>query len=279
MTTPHHLRQHLSALHIYPVKSLRGLTPMEAVVEPWGLSGDRRWMVVDGAGRFITQRERPELARVDCEPMPDGGVRLGGPGCEALTVPLPVSGMTVQVRVWDDKVEAVPAGDAAGAWLSAYLGTEAALVHLDDPARRRPADPDYVLPGETVSFADGFPLLVTTTSSLDDLNARIARGDRPGEGPVPMDRFRPNAVIDGTAPWAEDGWRRIRIGEVTFRVVKPCGRCVVTTTDQRTGARGREPLRTLAGFRRSGGRLVFGQNLVPEHSGTLRVGDAFTVVE
>ncbi|WP_127360796.1 MOSC domain-containing protein [Actinacidiphila soli] len=278
MTTPR-----LSALHIYPVKSFRGRAPKEVGVEPWGLAGDRRWMVVDAMGRFVTQRERPELALVDAEPTQDGGLRLGGPGREVLTVPVPVtaplSGATVPVTVWGDKVEAVPAGDAAAAWLSAYLGTEAALVYLDDPARRRPVDPEFALPGDSVNFADGFPLLLTTTGSLDALNSLIARGDRSAEGPLPMDRFRPNAVIDGTAPWAEDGWRRIRIGEVAFRVVKPCGRCVITTTDQRTGERGREPLRTLARHRRVGGQLVFGQNLIPEHPGTLRVGDALFVMD
>jgi uncharacterized protein YcbX len=278
MTTPR-----LSALHIYPVKSVRGRAPKEVGVELWGLAGDRRWMVVDAAGRFVTQRERPELALVEAEPTYDGGLRLGGPGREVLTVPMPVtaplSGATVPVTVWGDKVEAVPAGDAAAAWLSAYLGTEVALVYLDDPARRRPVDPEFALPGDSVTFADGFPLLLTTTASLDALNALIARGDRSAEGPLPMDRFRPNAVIDGTEAWAEDGWRRIRIGDVTFRVVKPCGRCVITTTDQRTGERGREPLRTLARHRRVGGQLVFGQNLIPEHPGTLRVGDALFVMD
>jgi uncharacterized protein YcbX len=153
------------------------------------------------------------------------------------------------------------------------------LVHLDDPSRGRPVDPEYALPGETVTFADGFPLLLTTTASLDALDSLIARGDHAAEGPLPMDRFRPNVVIDGTAPWAKDGWRRIRIGEVVFRVPKPCGRCLITTTDQRTAERGREPLHTLARHRRSGSRVIFGQNLVPENRGTLRLGDALTVLE
>lgn len=279
---------YLSALHIYPVKSLRGSAPDRADVEPWGLRGDRRWMVVDDSGRFVTQRQRPELALLDTGPARDGGgspaggrggLRLGGPGLEALTVPVPAAGPTVPVTVWQDKVEAVPAGDTAAAWLSGYLGTPVSLVYLDDPARRRPVDPEYGGPDATVSFADGFPLLLTTTASLDALNALIAGGGRPDEGPLPMDRFRPNAVIGGTRAWAEDGWRRVRIGEVVFRVVKPCGRCVITTTDQRTGKRGKEPLRTLAAHRRFGGQLVFGQNLIPEHPGTLRVGDALCVMD
>lgn len=144
---------------------------------------------------------------------------------------------------------------------------------------RRPIDPEFARPGETVSFADGYPLLLTTLGSLDALNALIARGDRPGEGPLPMNRFRPNVVIEGTAPWAEDDWSRIAVGEVTFRVAKMCGRCVVTTTDQSTAERGREPLRTLARHRRFGDKLVFGQNLVPESPGSVRVGDPVRLLE
>lgn len=269
----------LHAIHLYPVKSIAGVDPGEAVVEPWGLAGDRRWMLVDGTGKYITQRTHPTLALAIARELPGGAVRLTAPGQEPLTVQVPAADLTTQVQVWEDKVEAVNAGRAAAAWFSAYLGVEAALVHLDDPARRRPVDPDFGRPGESVSFADGFPLLVTTTSSLDAVNALIARGDHADEGPLPMSRFRPNVVVDGTAPWAEDAWRRVRIGEVTFRVVKPCGRCVVTTTDQRTARRGKEPLRTLARHRRLGGQLVFGQNLIPENTGTIRRGDPFEVLD
>ncbi|TKA08808.1 MOSC domain-containing protein [Actinacidiphila oryziradicis] len=274
MITPH-----LSSLHIYPVKSVHGQTCHEAIVEPWGLSGDRRWMLVDRSGRFITQREQPRLALVAAEPLAEGGLRLTAPECPELVVGVPVSGIAAPVTVWKDKVEAVPAGAEAAAWFSAYLGSAAGLVHLDDPARRRPVDPEFGRPGETVSFADGFPLLLTATASLHALNSLIARGDHAQEGPVPMDRFRPNAVIVGTEPWAEDSWRRIRIGEVIFRVAKPCGRCVVTTTDQHTAERGKEPLRTLARHRRSGNQVLFGQNLIPEHRGTLRVGDPLHILE
>jgi uncharacterized protein YcbX len=186
---------------------------------------------------------------------------------------------TILVEIWRDKVEAVPADAAADAWFSDYLDTDVRLVHLDDPARRRPIDPEYAQPGETVSFADGYPLLLTTLSSLDALNSLIAQGDHADEGPLPMNRFRPNVVVRGTAPWAEDEWSRIAIGEVTFRVAKKCGRCVVTTTDQATGERGKEPLRTLAHHRRFGDKLVFGQNLVPESGGTVHVGDAVEILE
>ncbi|SHL49818.1 MOSC domain-containing protein [Actinacidiphila paucisporea] len=275
MTTPR-----LSALNIYPVKSLRAVGTQEAVVEPWGLAEDRRWMLVDaGTDSAVTQREQPRLTLLAALPVGGGGLRLTAPGQPPLTVVPPASGPLRTVRLFAGKVDVLPAGDEADAWFSGYLGTPVRLVHLDDPGVRRPIDPRYALPGETVSLADGYPLLVTTTASLDALNALIAAGDRAQEGPLPMSRFRPNVVVDGTDPWAEDGWRRVRIGQVTFRVPKPCGRCVVTTTDQDSGARGKEPLRTLARHRRIGSALVFGQNLVPEQSGTLRVGDPLTTLE
>jgi uncharacterized protein YcbX len=269
----------LQSIHIHPVKAFRSLALREAVVEPWGLAGDRRWMLVDDGGKVVTQRQRPRLALAAAEPLPGGGLRLSAPGAEPLTVPVP-SGGTVTVELFRDKVEAVPAEDpAAHAWCGALVGADVRLVYLDDPATRRPVDPEYALPGETVSFADGYPLLLTTTASLDALNSLIGQGEFADEGPLPMDRFRPNVVVAGTAPWAEDAWSRVTIGEVAFRVAKPCGRCVVTTTDQGTAARGREPLHTLGRHRRSGGKLVFGQNLVPLSPGTVRVGDPVTVVE
>ncbi|WP_052867238.1 MOSC domain-containing protein [Streptomyces niger] len=268
----------LRTLQLYPVKSLAGIALSSADVEPWGLSGDRRWMVVDEQRQLVTQRSRPRLALAVVEAGPDGGIRLSAPGMADLSVEVPAPGATVPVRVFRDKVEAVPASEAAADWFSTYLETEVTLVHMDDPAVRRPVHQDYGRPGDTVSFADAFPLLLTTASSLDALNSLIAQGDHADEGPLPMERFRPNVVVEGTAPWAEDDWRRVRIGEVTFRVAKPCGRCVVTTTDQRTAERGKEPLRTLARHRRFGDDLVFGQNLIPESRGTLRVGDPFEVL-
>ncbi|MFD3354206.1 MOSC domain-containing protein [Streptomyces fradiae] len=273
-------RPALRSLHVYPVKALGGFAPAHAVVEPWGLAGDRRWMVADRDGKAVTQRQHAVLAPACAAPLPDGGVRVSAPGRAplAVAVPDPASCGTVAVDVFGTKVEAVPAGAEADAWFSAYLGADVRLVHMDDPARRRPVDPAYAREGETVSFADGFPLLVTTTASLDALNALIAAGDHADEGPLPMERFRPSVVVDGTAAWEEDRWARIAVGEVVFRVTKPCGRCVVTTTDQRTGVRGKEPLRTLSRHRRSGSKVIFGQNLVPESTGTLRAGDPVRVL-
>lgn len=268
----------LRSLHVHPVKSVGGHALAEAAVEPWGLAGDRRWMLVDAVSRAVTQRQQARLALAAAEPLPDGAVRLSAPGLAPLTVAVPEPSGTTTVEIFGDKVDAVPAGAASADWFSAFLDVPVRLVHLDDPAYRRPVDPDYALPGETVSFADGYPLLVTSASSLDALNSLIAQGDHPDEGPLPMNRFRPNLVVDGTPPWAEDDWTRIAVGEVSFRVTKPCGRCVITTTDQTTAERGKEPLRTLARHRRFGDRLVFGQNLVPEHTGTVRVGDPVRIL-
>ncbi|MFB6847032.1 MOSC domain-containing protein [Streptomyces sp. NPDC056373] len=271
---------HLHSIHVHPVKAVRGLAPGQAVVEPWGLAGDRRWVLIDDGGKVVTQRGQPRLALAAAGLLPGGGVRLSAPGMPPLTVPVPRPSVTVPVEIFRDKVEAVPAEDeAAHAWCSAHLGIEVRLVHLDDPATRRPLAPEYARPGETVSFADGFPLLLTTTASLDALNSLIAQGEYAGEGPLPMNRFRPNVVVTGTPAWAEDDWSRLAIGDVPFRVAKTCGRCVVTTTDQDTGERGREPLFSLGRHRRRDGKLVFGQNLVPLSRGTIRVGDPLRILE
>lgn len=269
----------LRAIHVHPVKSVAGYAPDEAAVEPWGLAGDRRWMLVDGDFRYVTQRLHPRLALCSAHPLPGGGLRISAPGAQPLDVPLPPAGDTAEVTIFEDRVTAALTGDGPAAWFSEQLGAEVRLVHLDDPARARPLAAGHGRADATVSFADAFPLLVTTTSSLDALNSLIAQGDYADEGPLPMDRFRPNVVVEGTAPWSEDGWRRIAIGDVPFRVAGPCGRCVMTTTDQRTAERGREPLRTLARHRRIGDLLVFGQNLVPERPGTVRVGDAVEILE
>jgi uncharacterized protein YcbX len=270
----------LQSIHLHPVKAFRGLAPREAVVEPWGLAGDRRWTLIDDGGKVVTQRQQPRLALAAAQLVPGGGVRLSAPGMDPLTVPVPRPVDPVVMDVFGDKVEGVLAeGAAVHAWCSDYLGLAVRLVHMADPATCRPVDPRYARPGETVSFADGYPLLLTTTASLDALNSLIAHGPRAAEGPLPMNRFRPSVVVAGTEAWAEDTWSRIAVGEVTFRVAKPCGRCVVTTTDQDTAARGREPLSTLGRHRRIGGKLAFGQNLVPLSCGTVRVGDPVTVLE
>ncbi|GAA4092021.1 MULTISPECIES: MOSC domain-containing protein [Streptomyces] len=265
-------------IRVHPVKSVGGYDAAQAVVEPWGLAGDRRWMLVDTDGTAVTQRERPELALSSAATLPGGGVRLSAPGRADLAVEPPEPLATTSVTLFGTKFEAVAAADAAHAWFSDLLGADVRLTHLDDPASRRTINPQYAPNGETVSFADGFPLQIATRASLDALNSLIDQGDRPHEGPLPMNRFRPNVVLDGTEAWAEDSWSRIVIGDVSFRLAKPCGRCVITTTDQATAVRGKEPLRTLARHRRIGGSLAFGVLVIPENTGTIRVGDAMKVL-
>jgi len=264
----------LSSIHVYPLKSASGTAPDEADVERRGLAGDRRWMLVDGDGTFLSQRSHPRLALIDVSTTPHS-LRLSAPDQSSIDVPRPAaSAATRTVTVWGDAVEAALAAADAHAWCSAFLDADVRLVYMPE-AGRRAVDSEYaVQEDDIVSFADGYPLLLTTTASLADLNRRL-------DAPLPMNRFRPNVVVDGTAAWAEDAWRRIRIGEVTFRAVKPCGRCAVTTTDQQTAARGKEPLKTLATFRRGPdtGKVYFGWNLIPEAPGRLRVGDAVEVLE
>ncbi|WP_327308227.1 MOSC domain-containing protein [Streptomyces sp. NBC_01298] len=268
----------VQALHVHPVKSVAGTAPDEVAVEPWGLSGDRRWAVVDAEGAVITQRQQPRLALARARPLGGGGFEVSAPGMPDLTVEVPGRGPLEPVMLFGKKIETVEAARSAADWFTAYLGVPAHLVHLDDPAVRRPVDPQYALPGETVSLADGYPLLITTLASLDALNALIARGGHPDEGPLPMNRFRPNVVVSGAEAWAEDGWERVAIGDAVFRGARECGRCVVTTTDQTTALRGKEPLQTLARHRRIGKSLAFGRLLVPVRLGTLRVGDEVRVL-
>jgi hypothetical protein len=267
------LDMRLSEIRIYPVKGLRGLSVEAAVVEPWGLARDRRWMVVDANGRFLSQREAPEMARIAAESH-GGGLRLTMAGREALVVATP-SGCAVEVVVWRDAVPARAAGAGADAWLSAALGRPCRLVFMADPAEARPVDQTYGEPADRVSFADGYPLLATNPASLADLSARAGMPD------LSMDRFRTNLVIDGAEAWGEDHWRELRIGDAVFAVVKPCARCAVTTVDQDRGERHPEgePLRTLLTFRRDArGQPIFGQNLIPRRLGEIHVGDAVVAV-
>lgn len=265
----------LAEIRIYPVKGLRGSYVTQAVVEPWGIKGDRRWMLVDAQGVFLSQRKLPKMATIDACLL-DGGLRLSADGVAPLEVSEPGrSERSVEVAIWKSRVPASAGPPESEAWLSAVLGTACRLVFMADPADARPADPEYALASDRVSFADGYPLLVTSAASLADLNARLDR-------PVPMERFRTNLAIDGAAAWAEDRWHRLQIGDAAFEVVKTCDRCAVTTVDQVSGRKfeDNEPLQTLGGFRRDGrGRIIFGQNLVPRRLGSIAVGDAVAVVD
>jgi uncharacterized protein YcbX len=258
-------------LYIYPVKSCGHISVDEAVVGATGFELDRRWMVVGDDGRFLSQREHPRLALV--------GVRLGedrlvleAPALPPLEIALEgETRLAGRVRVWDDECPAFDEGRGAARWFSEHLGCSARMVRMagDDA---RPLGSSSAQPGDRVSFADGFPFLLLSVPSLDGLNHRLSL-------PVPMDRFRPNIVVDDCEAHAEDEWIRVRVGEVVFRIAKPCARCVVTTVDQETGERGREPLRTLSTYRSFDGQVLFGQNLVHEGRGVVRVGDPVEVLD
>lgn len=271
----------LSSIHLYPVKALRGYDVTEAVVEPWGLRGDRRFMLVDEGGRFLTQRAHPRLTQAFAGYTAAGALRLTtteAAGLPELVVPLPTDGDLISVTVWRSTLDAMLADDEAHRWFGKLLGFDTRLVYLDDPTRR-PVNPRHGRETDRVSFADGFPVHVTTDGSLNQLNDwLLAAGEV--DDPLPMNRFRPSVVVGGVEPWAEDGWSLLRIGGVEFRVANTSGRCVVTTTDQDTGERDREPLRTLARRRRFGDKLVFGQHLIPDlpaGTGRIAVGDPVTV--
>jgi MOSC domain-containing protein len=279
----------LTSVHTYPIKGCHRIDHDTADVDPWGLAGDRRWLVVDDAdGRSVTQREAPGLVTVRPSVV-DGVLRLRADGAPDLDLPEP-AGEPVPVAVHHVSLVATPAGPAADSWFTAVLDRKVRLVWLDDPTRR-PIGGEYAEAADRVSFADGYPVLLANTASLGALNGWLLEDGSP-EGPLPMDRFRPNLVVSGAEPWAEDGWpgRRLRIGSATFRAAGPCGRCVVTTTDQRTGERGHEPLRTLGKHRRGlrvsggwrvgqdqvGGKLLFGTNLIPDGPGRVEVGGPVT---
>ena len=263
---------HIAALSIYPVKSCAGiaLTSVEAL--PTGLAHDREWMVIDPQGRFVTQREAPRMALVQTA-LDDEGLRLDAGGM-SLTVPFEQDGALREVSVWRSKVPAFDAGEEAARFFSDFLGRPLRLVRFD-ARHARLSNRDWTggLKAPNL-FSDGYPVLVATEASLADLNARI------GGTPLPMSRFRPNIVLGGVGAWAEDGIVDFSVGEVELRIVKPCTRCVITTTDQESGQRdGVEPLQTLMGFRndRRVGGVTFGQNAIVLRPGRLAVGDAVSL--
>jgi uncharacterized protein YcbX len=273
----------LAALNRYPVKSCRGEELHHATVQPWGLAGDRRWMVVDDRGSAITAREHPRLLLTRAR-LTEGGVHLTHPDLHPLDVATPEGTELTEVDVFGRlRFPAAVADRAAHAWVSRIAGGSARLVYLDDPSRR-PTNPECTKASDRVSFADGYPLLLANEASLDALNGWIAAGPLAHEGPVPMTRFRPNVVVRGAPAWAEDTWRRLRIGPVVFRAVKGCDRCVITTTDPDSAARGKEPIATLARYRRWDGMTWFAMNLVPDIEPgagfpTIGIGDEVEVLE
>jgi len=263
---PRRRSMHLSSLYRFPLKSAAGESLQRCASDSLGLLGDRRWMVAAGTGRFLTQRILPRMALLQAHWQGDTALKLAAPGMPELLVRVPDDKTMRCVQVWSANPVVPDAGETAAAWLSDFLGQACRLVYLpeDDGIQ---VDLDYARLGERTAFSDGFPFLLIGQASLDDLARRVGR-------PLEMLRFRPNLVVSGAEPYAEDGWKRIRIGQLTFRVVKPCSRCVIPTLDPATGERApdREPLNTLLSYRKGPGGVFFGQNLIAEGRGELELG-------
>lgn len=266
---------HITALYTYPIKSCGALSHTEIEISARGPRDDRRWMIVSddsqNSGMFITQREYPRLALVQPTVTPDC-LHITAPDLPPLDIPLfdnPPE--TRQVVIWRDTAQAVDMGPLAAEWFSTHLGLAVRLVQMADHHYRR-VDATYSPEAAQVGFADGYPLLLISQASLDDLNKRLIER---GKVAVPMNRFRPNIVVEGCEPFAEDTWQSITANGISFDVAKPCARCVMTTVDQSAGKSPdpKEPLATLSTFRRvDGNKLMFGQNLVHRQQGILSIG-------
>ncbi len=269
----------VSDLFIYPLKSARGIALPFTEIDAYGLPGDRRAMVTDADGQFITQRELPALARIDVRPE-TGAFRLLMQGKADIAVPPPHPERRLDVTVWKSAVSAAVADDDSNGRLSEWLGREVKLVFFDSAARRT-ANAEWAGEGTPVTFSDGYQILVTTTGSLKALNADLAAH---AEGDVGMERFRPNIVIDTDEAWAEDRWAAIEIGGIRFDLVKPCARCIMTTQDQLTGSREvANPMPAMGRIRMSGDRRVpgplFGWNVTPRGTGRVAIGDEVKIIE
>jgi len=267
----------ITQLNIYPVKSARGIALSQSAISAEGLPGDRRAMLVDPSGHFITQRELPAIASLKVVPEA-GGYRLSidGKG-EVLAVP---SSARLEVTVWKSNVDAALATDDVNGTLSQWLGKEMKLAFFDDQSTRL-ANVEWIGNETPVTFADGYQILVATTASLEALNADMMAN---GEDSIGMERFRPNIVLETDEAWAEDRWAAIDINGIRFDLVKPCARCIMTTQDQKTGSRDvPSPMKAMGRIRMSADRRVpgvlFGWNLTPRGQGTISLGDVATVVE
>ena len=266
----------VDSLHVYPLKSIAGQRLSNAEVTPRGFAHDRRFLLVDLEHRFLTGRQHPDLVLARATVLNDGW-RFDAPGCEPLHVTPPDDDVdAITVTIWNDEVPARPVGARADAWFSDYLGQPCQLVYQHDQDLRPVRPARATRDSDVVSFADGYPVLLIGTASLADLNARLAM-------PVSMGRFRTNIVADTHEAFVEDRWRRIRIGDVEFDVVKRCARCVFTTIDPLSGARdpNNEPLATLRGYRLDKGErgVMFGVNLIPRSVGHIACGLPIDVIE
>jgi len=250
---------------------MRGINLKFATLDDMGICWDRRWMVIDKNSHFLTGRQQPKLLTIQPQVTEEGVLSLQFPEGNTTHVALATSkNQQIPVTIWKDQVMATSLDSQCDRTLSNFLGQKCRLVFIDDNEIRQ-LDQEYANPEERTGFADGFPLLLISEASLNDLNARLIE-------PLPMQRFRPNIVVDGCAAYAEDTWRNICINKLRFAVVKPCSRCVMTTVDQNTGKKmGKEPLKTLMEYRRQGNKVMFGQNVIHRDKGVIKLGDTLEI--
>lgn len=278
----------VSELAIYPVKSCAQIRVPSATIDAFGLHMDRRWMLIDENGTFLSQRKFPRMCLIQ-PTLSEGAVTLTLPltpqvedkfGVQSCHVSSNNLSIYRDVSVWADTCAALDCGDEAAQWLSTFLETKCRLVYFRE-AENRQVDLDYANQGDRTAFSDGFPFLLTSEASLDDLNARLLKSQQPS---IEMRRFRPNIVVSGCEPFEEDQWRKIKIGETILRVVKPCSRCTIPNVDPDTGIRGIEPSQTLKTYRlqehpKIGKKIFFGQNVIAENMGHFETGMSVTILE
>lgn len=263
----------LTGIRTYPVKSLAGILQESIEVQPQGLKDDRLYMLVDENGLFITQRKYPQLALIKVQQVAYG-FSFFVENQLILTIEDSNFQMeTLKVKIWNDECVGLVANEKVNQWFSQFLGFPVKLIKYNHQAPR-PIDPLFSQPKDIVSFADGFPLLVISQASLNDLNSKL-------ELPVSMNNFRPNIIVNGCDAYAEDNWKQIRIGEVVFDAVKRCSRCVLTTVDPKTGIKSDkgQPLKTLSQYRKEDGGVLFGMNLIPRSKGLIRINDNLEIIE
>ncbi|MDT8451453.1 MAG: MOSC N-terminal beta barrel domain-containing protein [Gammaproteobacteria bacterium] len=264
----------ISELAIYPVKSMRQTPLKKSEIDMGGLKHDRRWMVVDAKGVMLTQRKLARLCLIQPElinPEIDCSLLLHAPDMPEIKVSVPDGAAKRKVKVWRDEVNACDGGDEIAAWLSRFLDLQCRLVYFPDNEIRI-VDQSYARPEDHTAFSDGFPILLTTQASLDDLNSRMNET-------ITMVRFRPNIVISGSEAFAEDYWKILKVGDIFLRIVKPCSRCVIPSIDIASAERGSEPTKTLITYRKHDNKIIFGQNVIADGHGIIEIGMQVEVVE
>jgi len=271
----------ISQLHIYPIKSARGISLETMQLNRKGPECDRRWMVIDQDNNFITQRNTPQMCLINTQHI-DEGLLVSANGAGQCTLPTGGYALT-QSSVWDDDVQGQDCGDKAADWISSFLGKKCRIIYMADNYSRL-VDAEYASQDVQISFADGFPLLITTEASLDDFNSKLGNSESHIENSdesdfkIGMDRFRPNIVITGNEPWAEDRWHKIAIGDTEFSLVKPCSRCIIPSIDPMTANKQMQVNQTLLKYRRHDKKAYFGKNAFYNRLGSIRVGDTVSII-